>query len=367
MKEFQMLSGTQIKEKDSSKTMVIHYLIALFPILIFSWYKNGLVPYLNKDVNVFGLLKPFFWVLVPAFISYLLEVFYARISKKVSFKEAILYSFRSYSIFVGLFLGLLLPIHTTFLELVLGSIVASFLGKFAYGGFGNNKLNPSLVGFLFIIIMYGSVISSHGGYLNPTEIKTLAQTPIEVSTQMDGIGSYERLVEPFGNLWDFFFGTIPGAIGTTSACLCILAYLYLSFTNVIKWRISLIYVLTVFAITFLIGNYHELGIWYPTFQILNGGLIFGAVFLATDPVTSPTTPVGQVLYALFLGILTVIFRYMSPFTEDVAISILVMNLFVFLFDIIGSRARFNFKVSILPFVISWIGIITLGVYLGTTL
>ena len=94
--------------------------------------------------------------------------------------------------------------------------------------------------------------------------------------------------------------------------------------------------------------------------------MFGAIFMATDPVTSPTTPIGQVLYGLFLGILTVIFRYLTPYPEGVLTSILTMNMFVFILDRIGSKARFNFNKSILSFFLAWALILLIGCYIGNT-
>lgn len=365
MKEFHIHKGTQIKAKENSKTILHHLLIALLPIILFSWYKNGILPFVNGDTDLFGMLYPILFVGLGTLTTYLIEVIYAFLLKKKKGIEAFSYSWNSYSIFVGLFLGLILPINTPIPLLLLGSVVASVIGKLLFGGFGHNIFNPALIGFLFVTLLYGSLISSKGGYLNPTEIDTLSTaTPLSNIATVSGLGTYKTLVKPYGSLWNFFLGTIPGAMGETSALLCLFAYIYLSIKKVIKWKIPLTYVLTVFALTFMVGNYHDLGIWYPVFQILSGGLMFGAVFMATDPVTSPTTPIGQILYGMFLGILTVTFRYLTPFPEGVMFSILIMNLFVFLLDKIGSKARFDFGKALVPFFVAWIVMLSLGVYLG---
>ena len=89
--------------------------------------------------------------------------------------------------------------------------------------------------------------------------------------------------------------------------------------------------------TWLIGSINDMGIWYPTFHILSGGLLFGAVFMATDPVTSPTTKDGQLLFGLGLGLLTVLFRFLTPYPEGVLTSILTMNMLVFIIDRIGAK------------------------------
>lgn len=368
MKEFHINKSTQVKSKETSSVMMSHLLIALFPIIIFAWYKNGILPFIKGDTDAFGLFYPILFIGIPALTTYLVEVVYGILLKKKKLEDALSYSWNHYSVFVGLFLGLILPLNTPIVIAIFGSLFASIVGKLLFGGFGNNIFNPALVGYLFITLAFASVISSHGGCLNPSEVDAVTTaTPLTNIINVSGVGSYKTLVKPYGNLWNFFFGTIPGAVGETSAFLILIAYIYLSIKKVIKWKIPLVYVLTVFGITFMVGNYHDLSIWYPLFQILSGGLLFGAVFMATDPVTSPTTPVGQILYGFFLGILTVIFRYLTPFPEGVMLSILTMNLFVFILDRIGSKARFDFSTSIVPFSVVWIIILALGVYLGNAL
>ena len=215
-----------------------------------------------------------------------------------------------------------------------------------YGGFGNNIFNPALIGCLFVLTAYSSIILSNGGYLNSYEIDTIGgATPL--SNIESGIGSYDTLVRPYGNLFDFFIGNIPGSVGETSSLLCLLGLIYLSIKKVIKTKIPLIYIGTVFVLTLIIGSINGLGIWYPLFQILSGGLMFGAIFMATDPVTSPTTSLGQIIYALCLGIITVICRYLTIYPEGVLTSILIMNMFVFILDKIGIKTKNYIKKMII--------------------
>jgi uncharacterized protein with FMN-binding domain len=215
--------------------------------------------------------------------------------------------------------------------------------------------------------MYGEVIATNGGYLNSYELDAIAKaTPLSNASLVEGIGTYDTLVRPYGSLWDFFIGIIPGSVGETSALFCLIGFIYLTINKVIKWKIPVVYILTVFVMTYMIGSINGLGIWYPLFQILSGGLMLGAVFMATDPVTSPTTSIGQILYGLFLGILTVIFRYLTPYPEGVLTSILTMNMFVFILDRIGSKARFYFNRSIIAFVLAWVLILGVGGYIGNS-
>lgn len=352
--------GPFIKDKNTTKTMMNHILIALTPIILFTILKNGIIPYKRGYIGLSGLIYPLIFILVPTISTYIFETLFKLIKTK-NIKETLK---NTYSIFPGLFLGLILPLNTPLIIVILGSLVAT-ITKITFGGFGKNKLNPELVAKLLIIILFSSTIISKGGYLNTYEQTKFTNTPLLNASTINGIGNYETLVRPYGRLLNIFIGNVPGTVGETSALLCVLALIYLSYFKVIKWKIPVTYVLTVFAITYVIGGTSDLGIWYPLFQIFTGGLMFSAVFLAPDPVTSPVTPIGQILYGIFLGILTVIIRYLTPFPEAAFISILIMNSLVVILDRIGSIGRFNFKITLIPFVISWLLII--GLSLGISI
>lgn len=357
--------GPFIKDKNSTQKMMFHLLVALLPIILFSVYKNGYIPYEHGKISFLQVFYPLVFILIPTVVSALCEGIWIYVLKKKRGKEFKEEYFSSFSIFPGLFLGLILPIHTPISILILGAIVATVIGKMVYGGFGNNIFNPALVGRLFVISTYALTITNRGGYLNAYEVDSVTgATALSHASLVEGIGSYETLVAPYGSLWNFLWGTIPGAVGETSALLCLIGLGYLLFKKVVKGFIPLTYILTVFVMTFMIGFINDLGIWYPLFQVLSGGLIFGACFMATDPVTSPTTPIGQILYGLFLGILTVIFRYLTPYPEGVLTSILTMNLFVFILDKIGALSRFHIEKAFLPFLIAFLCIFYFSVDIG---
>lgn len=367
MNIFHVEHGTHIKSNQSTHKMMKHLLIALLPIILFGFYKNGIIPYINSNTDLLGLFRPLLLVVVGGLTSLLSEVVFYQIFLKKNGEGLKSFIQNSYGLIPGIFLALILPLNTPFLILIFGSIVATIIGKMLYGGFGNNIFNPALIGRLFVISAYAITIVNNGGYLNPYEVDTIAKaTPLTNAHLITGIGTYQTLVAPYGNLWNFFMGTIPGALGETSALLCLVGFFYLMMNKVIKWKIPVIYILTVFGLTYLIGSYNGLGIWFPMFHILSGGLMFGAVFMATDPVTSPTTPVGQILFGLFLGILTVAFRFLTPAPEGVLTSILTMNMLVFIIDRIGAKARISFRKSLIPFLIAWISIVGIGLYIATS-
>lgn len=361
MKTFDVEKGPFLSSKNKTSKMMLHLFIALLPIIIFSFYKNGVIPYNAGLTDIKGLLLPLMVVILPALTSFLTEMLYASIFLKT---DALKYVKNSFSFYPGLFLGLIMPLNTPFSMLILGAFIATLIGKLLFGGFGNNIFNPALVGRLFIITAYAITFGKYA-YHNSYELDTIASsTPLTNASLVEGIGSYNELVKPYGSLMNFFVGTIPGAVGETSALLCIIAFIYLTLTKTIKWRIPVFYIGTVFVMAFIIGLFNDLERTYSLFQILSGGLMFGAVFMATDPVTSPTTFVGQALYGISLGILTIIFRHLTPFPEGVLTSILTMNMLVFIIDKIGVRARFNIKRSIPYFSVLAILLLGISCYIG---
>ena len=149
-----MKVGPFIRSKNSTHQIMNRVLFALIPIILFSFYKNGIIPFLNNNTNIYGMLKPLIFVLLGALFTYILEKLGARFFLKKKDKELDEYMKNSFSILPGIFLSLILPINTPIWVLFFGCIVTVFLGKLIYGGFGNNIFNPALLGRLFIITIY---------------------------------------------------------------------------------------------------------------------------------------------------------------------------------------------------------------------
>ena len=335
--------GPFIKSKNSTDKIMNSLLIALLPIIIFTFYKNGIIPFVNEKTDIIGLFYPLIFILVGLISTFIFENLFCLLTKKES----------HYSIIPGIFIALVLPINTPILILIIACFIGIIFGKMIYGGFGHNIFNPALIGCLFVLSAYSSVIVNNGGYLNSYEVDVISKaTPL--SNVVEGIGSYETLVKPYGNLLDFFIGTIPGSVGETSSLLCLIGFIYLAFKKIIKVKIPIIYITTVFVLSLIIGSFYNLGIWYPLFQIFSGGLMFGAIFMATDPVTSPTTSLGQIIYGFCLGLLTVIFRHLTNYPEGVLTSILLMNLFVFSLDKLGIRNKKYFKKIVISFLVMFL-------------
>lgn len=349
--------GPFVRNNVDTKKIMVNVLIALTPIILFAIYKNGYVPFANGKTNFIGMIYPLLFVIVGAITSFIIEfVYYKFIKKNDDYKM-------SYGFFPGLFLALILPFKTPIYILIIGSVIAT-ISKLVFGGFGKNIFNPALVGYLAIVLVFSSVFSTNY-YFNDYELDTIStSTPLTNASMLSDIGSYDKLIKPYGNLVDFFIGTIPGSLAETSSLLCLLALVFLSFTKTIKWRIPVTYISIVFVLTFGIGRLLGQGIYYPMFHLFSGGLMFGAVFMATDPVTSAVTSIGQILQGLFMGILTVIFRFTG--VEGVAFSILISNIFVFLYDKVGVKARFVFMKALPWFLLASVVTIVTIILLAST-
>ncbi len=354
--------GTFQKSDENTNNIMKNLILALIPLIIFSFLKNGLVPYLNQDATFIQMLRPIFIILIAVFTSMMSETLYMKFVLKKDNLRASLKD--SYAALPGLFLALTLPLYTPISIVVVGSAIASIIGKMIFGGFGQNIFNPALIGRLFIFSAYGANIISNGGYLNLSELDAVTSATPLSNFSTTNAWDYDSVVRPYGNLFNFFLGTIPGSLGETSALFAIIGLFILMYKKVIKFIIPITYIATVFVMTFIIGAFHGQYLWFSLFHIFSGGLMFGAIFMATDPVTSPITKKAHILYGFFLGILTVTFRFLTPEPEGVLTSILTMNMFVFIIDKIGIKANFNMKKFIAPLAVSLLLIILIPVYVG---
>lgn len=333
MKKFNVRRGNFMKSKNSTTNMMYNLLIALIPIIIFTTYKNGIYPAIKGYGNLYSVFRPLIFASLPSLFCLLTEYLYFAFIKHE--KKSIYYLFsESYAIIPGVLLGLIIPLGTPLWLLIIGSIIAS-LSKMLMGGLGKNKLNPALTGSLFITIIFASLTS---GYLNAYELDTISSaTPLSNMTASSYTITYNNLVSPYGNLWNFFFGNIPGAVGETCSLLCLVAFIYLVITKVIKWRIPVSYIGTITIISLIICLIKNVGPWFILFNLLSGGLLFGAVFMATDPVTTPIGHLGQIISGIIMGILTMFIRYLTPLPEGVLISILIVNVLTILINYLNIK------------------------------
>jgi electron transport complex protein RnfD len=202
-------------------------------------------------------------------------------NKKISIKDGS-------AVVTGLLLALTLPPTIPLWTAVFGAVVAIAIGKQVFGGLGSNPFNPALVGRAFLTAAY----------------------PVLMTTwKFDGVST---------DTWQLFVGHVGGSIGETSALALLLGFAYLLYKGYVNWRIPLAMVGTVFLLSFAFGA-------DPIFHLFAGGLMLGALFMATDMVSTPTTKLGRWIFGIGAGLLVVIIRLWGGYPEGVMYSILLMN------------------------------------------
>ena len=241
------------------------------------------------------------------------------------------------AVVTGVLLAFVCPVTIPYWTIILGDFFAIVLVKMLFGGLGKNIVNPALAGRAFLfswpVLMSNWVkvgFDNAAGLLSTADAVTAA-TPMSAMHQ----GAL-----PEESILDMFLGNIGGCIGETSALLLIIGFLYLLYRKVITARIPLAYIGTVAILAFLFPQGNDRIAWMAA-QVFGGGLILGAIFMATDYVTSPLTKLGQIVYGIGCGIITILIRYFGGYSEGVTYAILCMNACAVLLDKVGRPVKFG--------------------------
>ena len=241
------------------------------------------------------------------------------------------------AVVTGVLLAFVCPVTIPYWTIILGDFFAIVLVKMLFGGLGKNIVNPALAGRAFLfswpVLMSNWVkvgFDNAAGLLSTADAVTAA-TPMSAMHQ----GAL-----PEESILGMFLGNIGGCIGETSALLLIIGFIYLLYRKVITARIPLAYIGTVAILAFLFPQGNDRIAWMAA-QVFGGGLMLGAIFMATDYVTSPLTKLGQIVYGIGCGVITILIRYFGGYSEGVTYAILCMNACAVLLDKIGRPVKFG--------------------------
>ena len=226
----------------------------------------------------------------------------------------------------GLLLAMTLPHTVPYWQAALGSAFAIIVVKSLCGGLGQNIFNPALAARAFLMLIWPVGLTRYVGLDGVT-----AATPLHHMV-MPAL--------PEESLLDMFLGRCPGSIGEASALALLLGGAYLVYRKVISLRIPASYLGTVAVLTLVFSKTGDPLAWMG-YSLLSGGVMLGAIFMATDYATSPATPMGQIVYGIGCGVLTVLFRYFGLFPEGVTYAILLMNALVWVIDRYTAPRRFG--------------------------
>ena len=229
---------------------------------------------------------------------------------------------KSYSYVTAIIFTLCCPVYVSYYVIIIGCLASTGI-KHCFGGFGRNIFNPAIIGRIFTGVAFTKA------FLIPAEYADVMSSST-VTSQYSGLGvKWLSSVLPEGfNMGNLLLGNYVGAMGETFTLLILVLGVILAFRNVINWRSSAFYLGTVAVTTFFIGMFVE-GInpaTYTLYHLALGGLMFGAIFMITDPVTSPTSPFGKALIGVIAGLLTVLFRMDGSLPEGVMFSIAIVNI-----------------------------------------
>ncbi len=280
----------------------------------------ALLPALGVGIWKFGV-QALVCVLVSVASAVATEYLYSLIMKK---RNTIV---DCSAVVTGLLLALTLPATVPVLQIVIGNVFAILFVKVLCGGLGQNIFNPALAGRALMMILWPASLTRFfvDGVSGATPLHHMVMPAI-----------------PETSLWDMFLGNVSGCIGEVSTLALLAGGAYLVYRRVISLRIPVAYLGTVAVLTLIFCRAGSPVEWM-LYHLLGGGLMLGAIFMATDYVTSPVTPKGQILYGIGCGGLTVLFRYFGIYPEGVTYAILLMNGCVWVIDRYTPARRFGVK------------------------
>lgn len=300
------------------KRFMFLVVVALLPIAIASVYFWGLRVLLIIAVSyVFGGM---------------VEVAFAVIRKK-QIHEGFLVT--------GLIFPLILPPTVPLWIVAVGIMFGVLFGKEVFGGTGRNIFNPAIVGRIFLSVSFPKIMTVYwqdpfsawpGGFFSYTQVDAVAAaTPLAALKNPGQLFVFK----------DMLLGGSAGCIGETFRVLIILCGIFLILIKIVDWRIPFAYLSSVYIFPSMSNHFFHTQFALGELQVLSGGLLFGAFFMATDPVTSPFTKQGRWIAGVFLGILTVLIRQLSGYVEGVMFAILLVNVFTPLIDTVVLKARYR--------------------------
>ena len=287
-------SSPHVRDKSSTRSIMWDVIFALIPTSIFGIYNFGIRAAVLIAVCIATcLLSEYIWQKCM------------KLPLTVNDGSAVL---------TGLLLALNLTPTFPIWMAILGSIFAIIIVKQLFGGLGQNFMNPALGARCFLMVSFAGQMTSfaHDGITGATPLAI-----IKAGSRSDSIQ----------NLLKMFIGSTGGTIGETCAIALLIGAAYLLIRKIISWRIPVCYI-AVFAIFILLFGGRGFDLTYLAAELCGGGLLLGAFFMATDYVTSPITPKGQIIFGVLLGLLTGVFRVFGASAEGVSYAIIICNLLV---------------------------------------
>ena len=309
-------SSPHIHAPDNTRSIMLDVIIAMLPALCWSVYNFGWKALLLTAVSVVGCL---FWE----------WAYRAALKKPQAIGDLS-------AVVTGMLLAFVCPVDLPLWMIIVGDFFAIVVVKQLYGGIGCNFLNPALAGRAVLLASFASAMTtwaapgSKAPVIGSTVDVVTAATPLAI--MKEGTAEvFATLTESY-SVSNLFVGTVGGSLGEVSALALLLGGLYLLCKKVISWQIPVAYIVTVALVTLISAPAGVSAVDYMLYNVLGGGLMLGAIFMATDYATSPVTKPGQLVFGIGCGLITCFIRRFGSYPEGVCYSILIMNCTTWLLD-----------------------------------
>ncbi len=317
--------GSHIRDSFDMKRAMIVVVVAVLPALLFGMWNTGFQHFKSLgetvgfwDQFLYGFLK----VLPIIIVSYVVGL-----GIEFAFAQARGHEVNEGYLVTGMLIPLIVPPDIPLWMLTIAIVFAVVIGKEVFGGTGMNILNPALTARAFLFFAYPQDMSGDKVWIADKADAFSGATPLGDAL----VGNFEN----FQSASDMFFGFIPGSVGETSTIAILIGAVILLFTGIASWRVML----SVFVGGYLMGlifnwaGANEYMNIPPYYHLIMGGFAFGAVFMATDPVTAAQTKKGMYIYGILIGMIAVLIRVVNPaYPEGMMLAILLMNVFAPLID-----------------------------------
>ncbi len=315
---------------ETTRRLMFGVVIALAPALAASVYFFGLGAIIVTLTSVLSCVA----------VEYLIQKFILKKEPSISDGSAVV---------TGLLLAFNVPSNLPVYIIVIGAVISIGVAKMTFGGLGSNPFNPALVGRVFLLVSFPVKMTS---WPVPTGFKTgyldavTGATPLGIMSE--GIKNGETvsaLMEKIPSHMQLFYGYMGGSMGEIAAAALIIGGIYLIWKKIITWHIPVSILVTVALFTGILWLADPTKFADPLFHLLTGGIMLGAIFMATDYVTSPMTHKGMIIYGVGIGVITVLIRTWGAYPEGVSFAILIMNAFVPLLNMYIKPKRFGKEVK----------------------
>lgn len=345
-------NGTHVKAVDDLKRTMNTVIIALVPCLIFGMYNAGYQHYLAQGAidKASGFLGASFWtidnLIIGAWTILPLVVVSYGVGLAVEFLFAIIkgHEVEEGYLVTGMLVPLIVPVDIPLWMLAVAVIFGVVIGKEVFGGTGMNILNPALTIRAFLFFAYptwmsGDKVWVHGA-VERDQMIAAGATNLDAMSGETILGAYAQNKTLAYDYWDMFWGIIPGSVGETSKFLIIIGAFFLIFTKIGSWRIIVSTLIGALAMGLVFNAVVDAGIISDTSKfyglmsvpfwqhLIIGSILFGAVYMATDPVSAAQTNKGKWIYGFLIGFISIMIRVFNPaYPEGVFLAILLMNVF----------------------------------------